>query len=117
MNGRESRWCGCAAVKTPPFTVAGRQEAGMLLRLLQEGEKLGMPLAEPLPDVGARCGALRVRDAEHNWRIVYRIDTDAVLILDVYPKKTRTIPDDVMRRCKARMKRYDATARDSRKSG
>jgi hypothetical protein len=25
-------------VKTPPFTPQGRQEAGMLLRLLQEGE-------------------------------------------------------------------------------
>jgi hypothetical protein len=27
-------------VKTPPFTPEGRQEAGMLLRLLQEGERL-----------------------------------------------------------------------------
>jgi phage-related protein len=76
-----------------------------------------MLLAEPLPDVGTGCGALRVRDAEHNWRIVYRIDHDAVVILDVYPKKTRTIPDEVIRRCKDRMKRYDATARDSKKSG
>jgi len=42
----------------------------MLLRLLQQGEQLGMPQAEPLPDVGKRCGALRVRDAEHNWRIM-----------------------------------------------
>jgi hypothetical protein len=57
-------------VKTPPFTAEGRQEAGMLLRLLQAGEKLEMPHAEPLPDVGPRCGALRVRDAEHNWRIM-----------------------------------------------
>ncbi|MFN9224445.1 MAG: hypothetical protein ACK6D6_20230 [Planctomyces sp.] len=48
----------------------------MLLRLLQEGNVLGMPQAEALPDVGARCGALRVRDAEHNWRIMYRIDAD-----------------------------------------
>ena len=83
----------------------------MLLRLLQGGEKLGMPLAEPLPDVGTRCGALRVRDAGHNWRIMYRIDADAVLILDVYPKKTRTIPDEVIRRCKDRLKRYDAAVR------
>ena len=30
-------------IKTPPFTPEGRQEAGMLLRLLQEGEPLGMP--------------------------------------------------------------------------
>ena len=98
-------------VKTPPFTAEGRQEAGMLLRLLQGGEKLGMPLAEPLPDVGARCGSLRIRDAGHNWRIMYRIDADAVLILDVYPKKTRTIPDEVIRRCKDRLKRYDAAVR------
>jgi hypothetical protein len=52
-------------IKTPPFTAEGRQKAGMLLRFLQAGEQLGMPHAEPLPDVGKRCGALRVRDAEH----------------------------------------------------
>jgi phage-related protein len=100
-------------VKTPPFTVQGRQEAGMLLRLLQEGEKIGMPLAEPLSDVGPRCGALRIRDAEHHWRIMYRIDPDAILILDVYPKKTRIIPDEVFHRCKDRLKRYDSTSKDS----
>jgi hypothetical protein len=50
-------------IKTPPFTPAGRQEAGMLLRLLQEGERLEMPQAESLPNGGPHCGALRVRDA------------------------------------------------------
>jgi len=94
-------------IKTPPFTAQGRQEAGMLLRLLQQGEQLGMPQAEPLPDVGQRSGALRVRDAEHNWRIMYRIDPDAVLILEVYAKKTRKIPDEVIERCRNRLKRYD----------
>src|SRR5436853_1742356 len=79
-------------VKTPPFTARGRQEAGMLLRLLQEGEQLSMPQAEPLPTVGRRCGALRVRDADQNWRIMYRVDADAVLVVEVYPKKTRKIP-------------------------
>ncbi len=102
-------------VKTPPFTLEGRQEAGMLLRLLQEGERLGMPHAEPLPDVGPRCGALRVRDAEHNWRIMYRIDSDAVLVLEVYPKKTRKIPDKVIERCKKRLKQYDAAVRVAKK--
>ncbi len=75
-------------VQTPPFTTEGRLEAGMLLRYLQEGEQLGMPQAEPLSNVGSRCGALRVRDGRHNWRIMYRIDSDAILILDVYAKKT-----------------------------
>jgi phage-related protein len=87
----------------------------MLLRLLQQGERLGMPQAEPLPDVGPRCGALRVRDAEHNWRIMYRIDTDAVLILEVYPKKTPKIPGDVIERCHRRLKLYDAAIKAAKK--
>ena len=87
----------------------------MLLRLLQEEERLGMPQAEPLPDVGLRCGALRVRDAEHNWRIMYRIDSDAVLVVEVYPKKTRKIPDEVIERCKKRLKQYDAAVRAAKK--
>ena len=90
-------------------------EAGMLLRLLQEGERLGMPQAELLPDVGARCGALRVRDAEHNWRIMYRIDPDAILILEVYAKKTRTIPDEVIARCQQRLARYDEAVKAAKK--
>jgi len=102
-------------VKTPPFTPEGRQEAGMLLRLLQEGKRLGMPLAEPLPDVGPRCGALRVRDAEHNWRIMYRIDSDAVLVLEIYAKKTRTIPKAVIDRCKGRLKEYDKAVKAAKK--
>lgn len=102
-------------VKTPPFTPEGRQEAGMLLRLFQEGEQLSFPQAEPLPDVGARCGALRVRDAEHNWRIMYRIDADAILVLEVYPKKTRKIPDEVIERCKRRLRQYDAVVKSAMK--
>jgi phage-related protein len=87
----------------------------MLLRLLQEGDRLGMPQAEPLPDVGPRCGALRVRDAEHNWRIMFRIDTDAVLVLEVYPKKTPKIPNEVIERCKQRLKQYDAAVKAEKK--
>jgi phage-related protein len=102
-------------IKTPPFTAEGRQEAGMLLRLLQHGERLGMPQAEPLSDVGKRCGALRVRDAGHNWRIMYRIDPDAVLILEVYAKKSQKIPDEVIERCQERIKRYDEAVRAAKK--
>ena len=101
-------------VKTPPFTVEGRMEAGELLRALQEGQPLSMPHAEPLPTVGLRCGALRVRDAGQNWRIMYRIDTDAVVILEVYGKKTRKIPDEVIDRCKARLKKYDSTVKSAK---
>lgn len=94
-------------IKTPPSSPEARQEAGFLLRMLQEGEDLGMPHAEALPIVGARCGALRVRDQRQTWRIMYRIDPDAVLILEVYAKKTRTIPDKVIDACRRRLRRYD----------
>lgn len=59
----------------------------MLLRLLQRGERLGMPQSEPLTGVCPSCGALRVRDAEHNWRIMYRIDSDAVLVWRSTPRR------------------------------
>lgn len=98
-------------IKTPPFTPQGRKEAGDLLRLLQEGETLAMPQAEPLRIVGPRCGALRVRDGGHNWRIMYRVDRDAVLILEVYAKKTRKIPQEVIDRCKRRLKQYEDAAK------
>lgn len=97
-------------VKTPPFTAEGRREAGYLLGLLQAGEALGMPQAEPLPVVGPRCGVLRVRDAGHHWRIMYRVDSNAVLVLDVYAKKTRRIPEEVIGRCRKRLKEYDDAA-------
>lgn len=70
-----------------------------------------MPQAEPLPIIGPRCGALRIRDADQNWRIVYRLDPDAVLVVAVYAKKTRTVPQDVVERCRKRLTAYDAIAR------
>ena len=98
-------------IKTPPFTIEGRKEAGDLLRLLQEGASLRMPLAEPLPIIGPRCGSLRVRDGRHNRRIVFRTDPDAVLILEVYAKKTRKIPQEVIDRCRRRAIAYDDVAK------
>jgi phage-related protein len=102
-------------IRTPPFTEEGRKEAGYLLRLLQQGEKLGMPQAEPLPIVGPRCGALRVRDGLHNWRIMYRVDPDAVLIVEVYPKKKRKIPQEIIDRCKRRLRDYDRAVKKTAK--
>jgi phage-related protein len=95
-------------VKTPPFSQEARLEAGLLLRRLQQGESLGMPHSRPMPSVGVHCHELRIRDAGQNWRLIYRIDDDAILILTVFSKSTRTTPNGVIESCKKRLKNYDA---------
>ena len=94
-------------VKTPPFSQAARIEAGYLLRLLQKGQAVGMPHSKPMPVVGPRCRELRVRDAGADWRIVYRLDSDAVVILEVFTKKTRAMPKIVIDACTRRLGEYD----------
>lgn len=98
-------------IKTPPFSKEARVEAGMLLRRLQEGEILSLPPSRPMPAMGTRCHELRILDREHTWRIVYRTDLDAVVIGEVFDKKTRKTPQDVIERCTDRFRRYDEDAR------
>jgi phage-related protein len=64
--------------KTPLFSQAARVEAGVLLRQLQGGAKLGLPHSRPMPGIGARCRELRIVDEGATWRIIYRLDDDAV---------------------------------------
>lgn len=107
MSDRPLSWLR-GEVKTPPFSAAARLEAGELLRRLQRGEKLGLPHSRPLPGLGPRCHELRVTDAGANWRIVYRLDPDAVVIAEVFSKKTPQMPNVVLAACRARLRHYDA---------
>ena len=93
-------------VKTPPFSQAARLEVGYLLRALQRGDKLSMPLSRPMPSIGPRCHELRIVDERIDWRIIYRIETDAIVILEVFEKKTRSTPRQVIEVCKRRLKDY-----------
>ena len=65
-------------VKTPPFSAASRVETGYLLRRLQRGENLSLPQSRPMPSIGPHCHELRITDKDKIWRIVYRIDSDAI---------------------------------------
>ena len=94
-------------IRTPPFSQTARLEAGYLLRQLQKRETLGMPQSRPMPVVGPRCHELRIRDVEADWRIVYRIDPDAIVILEVFSKKTRVTPSSVIETCIRRLREYD----------
>lgn len=95
-------------VKTPPFTQAARLEAGLLLRRLQKGENIGLPQSRPMPSIGAHCHELRVRDENKNWRIMYRIDDDAIIVADVFNKTTRETPKSVIENCQRRLSKYDS---------
>jgi phage-related protein len=104
------------AVKTPPFSKDARIEAGVLLRHLQDGVSVGMPHSRPMPSIGSRCHELRIQDADVTWRIVYRVDADALVILEVFSKKTRRTPTTVVDRCKQRLRDYDvATGREKKR--
>jgi phage-related protein len=95
-------------IKTPPFSKDARLEAGVLLRQLQLGVSLGLPHSRPMPVIGARCHELRVNDALATWRIIYRINRDAIVILDVFGKKTARTPKNVLDNCKRRLSQYDS---------
>ncbi|HQY90669.1 MAG TPA: type II toxin-antitoxin system RelE/ParE family toxin [Caldilinea sp.] len=108
MNGEDKPvvWL-YGEVKTPPFSQAARLEAGLLLRRLQQGEKIGMPQSRPMPSMGARCHELRVRDESKNWRVLYRIDNDAIVVAEVFNKTTRETPKGVIENCRRRLANYD----------
>jgi phage-related protein len=94
-------------IKTPPFTQAARLEVGLLLRRLQQGEGLGLPHSRPMPSIGVHCHELKMRDQSKDWRIIYRVDSDAIVIAEVFNKTTRETPKAVIANCRNRLKRYD----------
>jgi phage-related protein len=94
-------------VTTPPFSTAARIEVGVLLRRLQRGEQLSLPHSRPMPDIARRCHELRIRDEEQTWRIMYRIDPDAIVILEVFSKKSQQTPNRVIEVCRQRLRAYD----------
>lgn len=94
-------------IKSPPFSSAARLEAGFLLRKLQRGDILSMPHARPMPSIGPRCHELRVNDQDKTWRIIYRIDPNAIVICEVFEKKTNRTPKNVINVSQQRLKRYE----------
>jgi phage-related protein len=94
-------------IKTPPFSRLARLEVGLALRRLQRGERLAMPQSRPMPSVGRDCHELRVRDVGHQWRVIYRIDDDAIVIAEVFAKKTARVSTEIIEVCRQRLRRYD----------
>ena len=95
-------------IKSPPLTLKARVKFGQLLRQLQNGALLGMPRSRPMPSIGARFHELRVNDRDTTWRVVYRLDSDAVVIAEVFQKQTEETPLSVIRNSQDRLATYDA---------
>jgi phage-related protein len=62
-----------------------------------------------MPSIGGRCHELRIQDEGKSWRVVYRLDSDAIVIAEVFEKKTQQTPQAIVNTCKARFRDYDAT--------
>ncbi|MBK7930566.1 MAG: type II toxin-antitoxin system RelE/ParE family toxin [Bryobacterales bacterium] len=93
-------------VRTPPFSEQARIEAGFLLRRLQQGEVLSLPHSRPMPAIGAQCHELRINDRDQTWRVMYHVAGDAVVILEVFSKKTATTPVETLAVCRKRLSAY-----------
>jgi phage-related protein len=94
-------------VRSPPFSAEARIEAGHMLRLLQKGESLSLPHSRPMPTIGRRVHELRIVDQGSTWRIVYRVDPDAIVIAEVFAKRTRETPQRIVEVCRRRLAQYD----------
>jgi phage-related protein len=95
------------AIKSPPFSSSARVRAGMCLRLLQQGETLSLPCSRPMPVIGPGCHELRIVDGPVAWRIFYRVDRRAIVILAVDKKQSRATPRATIEACRHRLRRYE----------
>ena len=84
-------------------------QAGFLIGLLQEGESLSLPASRPMPSIGPRCHELRISDRPMRkiWRIIYRFDPDAIVIVETFEKKTQATPKRRIDTAQQRLKEYD----------
>jgi phage-related protein len=71
------------------------------------GETLHLPWSRPMQIIGSRCHELRIVDSLATWRLIYRIDKDALVIVEVFRKQTQSTPRAVIAVCKKRLRVYD----------
>ena len=76
-------------IRTRPFSQDVRIEAAVLLQRLQRGKAVLLRYSRMMSSSGSRCHELRIVDKDHAWRIIYRIDSDAIVIVEVFRKKSR----------------------------
>ena len=64
-----------------------------------------------MPTIGRACHELRVVDQKTTWRFIYHVEPEAVVILDVFSKKTKATPQRAIDASKKRLARYKGIRR------
>lgn len=99
-------WDRIALKTIRDFPSPVRLEVGVLLRLLQKGELLGMPQSRPIKTVDVSAFELRVKDRSGAYRIIYILyDVDRIFIPHAFTKKSQKTPLHEIKIAKQRLKR------------
>jgi len=64
-----------------------------------------------MPVIGARCHELRIQDETRTWRVIDRVDRDAVIIAEVFAKTSQATPKAAIELSQARFHRYDLASK------
>ena len=65
-----------------------------------------------MPEIESKCHELRVNDEGHDWRVVYAVEQDAVVILEVFEKGSKKTPKQVKEVCRKRIREYRRLVRE-----
>jgi len=60
-----------------------------------------------MPGIGPGCHELRVADEKTAHRLFYAVRPDAIVILGLVTKKSRTTPQSILKSCSARLRRFE----------
>jgi len=57
--------------------------------------------------MGVRCQELRVTDTNATWRVIFRTDEGAIVLVEIFAKKAQNTPQYVIKTGKKRIKDYE----------
>lgn len=103
---KEVFWSKQALEVVRGFSVEVRQEIGALFRLLQQGERLGMPQARPMSQLATSAFELRIKDRNGIYRVIYvLVDKNRIFVPHAFIKKTQKTPRHELEVAQKRLRR------------
>lgn len=67
-----------------------------------------------MPEIESGCHELRVKDEGNDWRTVYAVEPDAILILEVFRKSSKQTPKQIKETCRKRLLEYRRAIREEK---